>query len=187
MDVHLMLLESPGYEFFVSPTYTFPQLQSILYTPGWLWDGSLILWLQTKSLMLAEDEKTVFSPCFRNALRSLGPRTGIHGILIVFDRCLLSLFRCFTVYDCAICSSDCRSWPFSTKTSTRNLVSLSMYCSEQIRLARAKKPLNTPSTIRGLILEWGLICTFVIASLRWTLNWYFPEPSLITVISRNES
>ena len=54
--------------------------------------------------------------------------------------------------------------------STKNCVSSLIYFSEHTVWARCRKPLKTLLVILGSIHKFGLICMFVIASFRCTLN-----------------
>ena len=57
--------------------------------------------------------------------------------------------------------------------SPKNCVSSLIYFSEHIVRARYGKPLKTLLDILESIHDFGLICMFMIASFRCTLNSYF--------------
>ena len=62
---------------------------------------------------------------------------------------------------------------FSTNIFTKNYLSFLISFSEHTGWVRCRKPFKTFLVILGSINKFGLICIFVIASFRCTLNSYF--------------
>ena len=71
------------------------------------------------------------------------------------------------------------SYPFSQNISVRYSISALKYFSEHILAALARNPLNML-----VIVEYGLICTFVRAGLRWTSNSYLPLLFFVFIFSK---
>ena len=95
-------------------------------------------------------------------------------LLLLFLLLLLLVLRVFFSKLLIFFFNVFQSCPFSQHISVRCFLSAFKYFLEQILVALARNPLNMLVIVSGGIQEWGLICTFVRADLRWTSNSYLP-------------
>ena len=108
---------------------------------------------------LAPDVNTVLIFFFLNSFRSLGPRIGTHGSLMVFFLLFWSLLYgllMFRKYSVAMLMSVFLLYSFSVKFSIKKSISPWRCFSVHILYARERKPLNSPNVICSAMFELAL-------------------------------
>ena len=119
------------------------------------------------------------NPNFSVSFFIFGPIFGIQGKVIVYFLLmlllLLLLVPCVFVLKLLIIFCNVfLSCPFSQNISVRCSIAALKYFSEQIFVPLARNPLIMLVIVSEGIQEYGLICTFARAGLRWTSNSYLP-------------